>query len=275
MTISLSSLIKSNCVQVGESYALEVKQMIPKAKPETPPKVGEVVNDSSAVLAEEKQKAIDRARLILDEAQQEAAKIIEKGRQDAAVLYEEAQKTAEHLTQKAYDEAYQAGNDQGYEDGYNQGFTKGYEEAYNDNKAAGEALQKALHDFEEQRQDELVRSLDELKFLALEIAGKIVDERLKDDQDVYLRMIEKALETFRSYKWVDIYIGEEPQLAAYIESSLAERMAKSSKYLRVRMSEDKPVGYCTIETDAGVVDVSVQTQLEQIRDVLTENDQED
>lgn len=265
----MSSLIKARRVQQGNAYTLNPEEIMPKVE------IAKIDTASgSNNINDEKNKSIIQAQKIIDDAQKEAQGIIENGRLEVEQLKESVKKELETLKKETYDAAYEDGNNQGYEDGYNAGYEKGYQAAYDANKSVAEDLQNVLVSFEEQRQDEMIRSLDDLKLLALEIAGKIIDQRLNDDQDIYLRMIEKALETFRSYSWVDIYINDQPQLAAYIESSLAERMASSSKNLRVRMKEEMPRGFCNVETDAGVVDVSIQTQLEQIKEVLTTNELE-
>ena len=114
----------------------------------------------------------------------------------------------------------------------------------------------------------MAKNLDELKYLALEVASKVVHRQLLDDKGLYLGMIRSALNTFKEYRWIDIYLSDEEGLAVYLEENLAKEIAGQSEYINIRPKVDLPPGTCIVETDAGVVDASVSTQLRYIKEAL-------
>ena len=262
--ISLSSLIKHDYVQMGDSYALEVKPFF----------LQKAVKAAQAADAQEDNKTIDAQKILLDlenqvaEAEQKASAIVAAGEAKAQALQEAAAGEIEALRQQTYEEAYQQGVLQGYEDGYTKGYDTGYSEAYHENHEAAVQLQRALAEFEAKRQNLLNQLADEMKGMAFEIAGKVIAQEIKEDKSFYLRMINNMLDTFRNYQWVDIYVDNQPGLAVYLEENLAEEMEKTSKFMRIRSQGDVPLGHCMIETDAGVVDASVSTQMKQVADLL-------
>lgn len=264
--ISLSNLIKAPYIQVGKSYTLDAKQMM-ISEPRAPESAGAAAPDVG-------QETLAKAAQMLAAVEAQTETILAQSRQQAAKLLADAKQEASVICQKAHDDGYQAGNALGYEEGYNAGFASGESKAYQEGQGASKALASALADYEKQWQTLLAQNIDDLKYLALEIAEKIVDDHVATHPEFYNKMVDKALESFRSYQWVDIYIAEQPELAVQLESHLADVMAASSACLRIRQDKEAPPGRCIIESDAGVVDASVSTQLIQASSILGEEQEE-
>ena len=263
----MSNLIKADYVQEGNTYTLDPAKMTPR-KPRI--KTNDTNNQDEQQAADKYQAAELEIQQMLEEARTQAEAILAESRQQAEEIQNQSQAQAEEMRQKAEQDGYQTGNAKGYEDGYEAGFTAGEEKAYQDNHAAAIALQQALEDYEKQWQTLLAENIDDLKFLALEIAEKIVEQQINMDEDFYIRMVDKALDSFRNYQWVDIYMDKQPALAVRLEEHLADVMTANSAYLRIHQEKDALPGYLVVESDVGVVDASVQTQLEQVEVLLTE-----
>ena len=259
----MSKLIKADYVQVGNAFTLDLAKMTPPRKMQTNKDAPSDAPENNLSQAEQK------IAQMLAEAKSQADALVAEGQRQADALLAQSEEQAQAARAQAEAQGYEAGKAKGYEDGYAAGFAEGENKAYQDNHGAALALQQALDDYEKQWQSLLEENIDDLKYLALEIAEKIVDKQIIMDPDFYIRMVDKALESFRSYQWVDIHIGEQPVLAVRLEKHLADIMSANSAYLRIRQEKDVPPGYLMVESDAGVVDASIATQLTQAKGLLT------
>lgn len=253
--ISLSNVIKSNNVILGEVLTLT-------------PAVVQVACEGSVNSPHDAYSEVAESILI---AKGQAQRIIDEAKNEAVIFKKSLEREMDELCQRAKSEAYTQGQAQGYTDGYDSGFTQGMVECKAENLAAAQALTDALNAFEAQKQGMMEKNLDDLKYLALEIASKIIFTKITDDQGIYLKLVEEALENFRAYTWVDVYVSDqEIGLSAYLEEKLALLLARRSTYLRVRTKEELPKGTCIVETDVGVIDASVNVQLEHIQSAFEE-----
>lgn len=257
----MSSIIKSRTVQMGRAY-----QLLPKEDPS--------LLDLKTVLEQENHPDHLQAMQVLDQAQAEAEEIILEARAEAERIRADMEEMMHEQCQSAFHDAFEKGNAQGYTEGYDSGYQKGYEEGFAQNKAVAEALRQALEQYEAIWRQNMEGNLDDLKYLALDIAGKIIGKDLETDAEVYLRLIEKGLGTFRGYSWVDIYLSADtpPEASLCLEEKLAEKLQLDANYIKIRRKADLKPGDCMIETESGVVDVGISTQFAQIEAVLQDED---
>ena len=278
--ICLSNLIKADYVAVSAAYKLRTpgaeyaEEKEEKKTVETLEETVELTEQEMALREElmqlEQEIILRRQEIdeIVAEAQREAARIVDEGKRTVASLRQEAEQQIAGEKEKALEQARQQGHKEGQRLGHAEGYEDGLRAAKAENRQVAESLQVVLNNFEENQQRILAKNLDELKYLALEVASKVVHRQLLDDKGLYLGMIRSALNTFKEYRWIDIYVSDEDGLAVYLEENLAKEIAGQSEYINVRPKVDLPTGTCIVETDAGVVDASVGTQLRYIREAL-------
>lgn len=278
--ICLSNLIKADYVAMSTAYKLRM--------PGTEAEIEEEASDGGNISATQPQGAIQNntvdeqqaelhqqmaqqrreAEKVLVEAKQSAEQIVQQAKQEAAALRQEAVDKIEQERQQTLAAAQEKGHKDGQRLGYTEGYEEGIQHARAENRRIGDSLQAALEHFELEKQKMLAQNLDDLKYLALEVASKIVQRQLLDDKGLYLGMIRSALNTFKEYHWVDIYLSDEEGVSVYLEQNLAQEIASHSEYINIRTKGELPKGSCIVETDAGVVDVSVDTQLKQIEQLF-------
>lgn len=257
----MSSIIKSQAVQMGSTY-----QLLPKEDPS--------LLDLKTVLEQENHPDRIQAMRVLERAQAEAEEIVAEARAEAERIRADMEEMMHGQCQSAFEDAFEKGSTQGYTEGYDSGYQKGYEEGFAQNRAAAEALRQALEQYEAIWRQNMEDNLDDLKYLALDIAGKIIGKTLESDAEIYLRLIEKGLSTFRGYSWVDIYLSADtaPEATLCLEEKLAERLQIDANYIKIRRKADLKPGDCMIETESGVVDVGIQTQYAQVEAALQDED---
>ena len=277
--ICLSNLIKADYVAVSTAYKLrtpgaEYAEEKEEKKVEEVSVGSELTEKEMALLEElahlEEEIVLRRQEIdaVVAEAQKEANRIVEEGKKKAASLLREAEQQIAQEKAQALEQAKAQGHKEGHRLGHAEGYEDGVQAAKMENRQIGESLQAVLDNFEENQQRILAKNLDELKYLALEVASKVVHRQLLDDKGLYLGMIRSALNTFKEYRWIDIYLSDEEGLAVYLEENLAKEIAGQSEYINIRPKVDLPPGTCIVETDAGVVDASVSTQLRYIKEAL-------
>lgn len=253
----MSSIIKSDTVQLGTAFPLLVPE-----RPAAP--------DLKTILEQDDMPGKTQALQLLERAQTEAEEIILAGKAEVEHIRADMETLMQEKCQQVFEDAFTNGQNQGYTDGYDSGYQKGYEEGFQKNQEAADALKRALEQYEAVWSQTLDENFDDLKYLALEIAEKIIYKTLEKDSEIFLRLIEKGLNTFRGYSWVDVYLSTDAPAAATIcvEEHLAERLQMDSNYIKVRKKADLKAGDCVVETESGVIDVGLSTQLAQIKDSL-------
>jgi flagellar biosynthesis/type III secretory pathway protein FliH len=251
--ILLANVIKSGYVNLGESYELDPEIFKPSLEiAETDERETEAMAFSRQLIMEARQQA----GRIKQEALDSAHKTLTAAAQERERLLAEAEKSA---------------RERGYAEGYDAGYAKGYKEARESQREIATALTEAFSALENEWERHLSESLDDLKYLALEVAEKIVGREIAADRDIYFGMIDEALRAFRDYDWVDVcFSAEDEELAARVEKKLAERVTAGNKFVKIRLLKELPPAACIVETNAGAVDVSPGVQLHQISRLLEE-----
>jgi flagellar assembly protein FliH len=251
--ILLANIIKSDHVNLGEYYALNPDIFKPCLEAEE--------------TDERETEAMAFSRQLIAEARQQAGRVKQEALDSAHKILTEA----ENERRQILSQAEKSGYERGYAEGYDAGYAKGYKDARAERLENAEALTRALAAVESEWQRYLAESLDDLKYLALEAAEKIVGREIARDRDIYCGLVDEALKTFRGYEWVDIcFASEDEELAAYVEKKLAGRVTADNRFVKIRLLKELQPAACVVETNAGVVDVSPDVQLRQITQLLEE-----
>ena len=121
------------------------------------------------------------------------------------------------------------------------------------------------------RAEMLEQTKGELCDLSVAIAEKIIHISLKSSREVIGRMIQVAAEKLKRREWVHIYIGGvDTRTAAQIAPELTASLAGLSDHIKIiPMAEDES-GTCILEMPDEIIDASVSTQLQNIRDLMGE-----
>ena len=128
------------------------------------------------------------------------------------------------------------------------------------NRATGRVMPK---------EKSLNKYLDELKDCAIAVGEKVIHISLKSSGDVIKRMILAETEKLKKTAWVKIYMERtDYETMMKGDADMISELSRLSDNVKfVVMNKDKS-GRCIIEMPDQVVDVSVDTQLENIREVL-------
>lgn len=195
------------------------------------------------------QKLIDdaneQAQQILDDAGAEAAKIIEDANTQAQSVLEEAEKRGE-----------------------NEGYNKGYDEGL----AKAAQLEKDLEERDRQREALYEERIAELEPKFVDILTGIYSHvfgiDLSGRNDVVLYLLRDAIRNIDGAKNFLVHVSRDDH--EYVSANKDELLSDVSASANVEIIEDSTLkeGNCFIETDGGIYDCSIGTELELLKKEL-------
>lgn len=199
---------------------------------------------------------------ILQERLEQVEQHLEKTKRESEIIHNRARK-------KGYDEGRQAG----YGAGFNKGFEEGKNEGYADYRQKIEELESRLesfiHDAEIEKQKLLEKHLEDLKEIALVIGEKIVRTSLRANSDVIKRMIIASTEKLKKSAWAKIYIdSSDGGFSIQSDAGFLKELSYLSDHIKIVVMDGMEPGTCIIERPDEIIDISVGTQLENIREIM-------
>ncbi len=122
----------------------------------------------------------------------------------------------------------------------------------------------------ERRQEMLRKYQEDLKDIAIAIAEKVVHVSLKSSGDVIKRMILSATEGRQKTEWAKIYIAKtDSQVLLHGETNLINEISHIAEHIKIIVMEEEASGTCIIEMPDKILDASANTQLANIREILS------
>lgn len=157
-------------------------------------------------------------------------------------------------------------------EGYEQGLLEGREKGEEEGREAMERVQSTFLDsFEEalktftEGQPEIVTEWREpLQRLTRTICGRVLRKALDEDLSGYLeRLVEAGLEALESAGELRVTLGDvTPGLVEELRERLQAHPGVTN--LRLHMESDKPADFVRIETDYGIVQTTLDSQLDRV-----------
>ena len=176
------------------------------------------------------------------EATREARDVVALAQEQAKRIVEEAERQRESILEQARQE----------------GYTQGLGEW---NQILARTLQVA---------EDLKKSWEETMLrLSVRVAEKIIGEHLKLHPDTIVGIVQQALEGSRFGKHLIIQVNEAEvqQVRSHVQR-LKQSLGFNSE-IEIVASSSLPTGSCVIESELGIVDARLDTQLKCLEDALT------
>lgn len=201
-------------------------------------------------------------------------KELEETREEVRRLLEDSRLEAEQMKSQARDEGHEIGEREGYEKGYLDGYEKAQQEVEKTLKKEADELLLELRDLiasvEHKKREMLEQYKDDLRDIAISIAEKIIRVSLKSSGDIIKRMIISATEGIMSKEWVKIYIARcDAEMAVNGDSMLINSISYVSDHIKIIVMENEAPGTCILEFPDKVIDASTNTQIENIKEIIS------
>ena len=202
---------------------------------------------------------------IRDEITAAEKEILEEARKKAAQIISEAREQADLLREKGYNEGRESGHDDGLREAYEE------QRRLLDQELAKlrADITEVVNDVSIEKTKLLEQYIDDLKRISLAVAEKIVQTSLKSSGDIVKRMILAATDKIRKKQWAKIYVTKaDTGVSMEVDTEFLEAMSKLSDNIKIITMDNGEDGTCIIELPDEIIDASVGTQLENIKDIL-------
>lgn len=210
----------------------------------------------------------------------ESTGILEGARHEAKQLMMKSNKMAEEILREAREEAEQIKKDaarDGYQSGYEEGFKEGVDKAVVEHGKAMEIrmeefrmdVEKALASVDEAKELCLRNYLEELKDCSVAVAEKVIHISLKSSGEIIKRMITAETEKLKKTAWVKIYMEKtDYEMMLEADADIIGELSRLSDNIKFIVMNKEDSGNCIIEMPEEIIDISVDTQLENIKEIL-------
>lgn len=232
-------------------------------------KAGNLLGESSASDLQGADGPLSDQPEELNAAEEEAREILEAARQEAEELLLEAKNRAEEEFETARAAGYRTGYSTGYEESRRRAEGECRMEYERELLSFQEDMRRALKSVEEAKERCLRNYLDELKDCAIAIGEKVIQISLRSSGEVIRQMIISATEKLKKTAWVKIYIDKgDYDMMMEGDADIIDELSRLSDNIKFIVMDKEDHGNCIIEMPEEIVDVSVNTQIENIKDIL-------
>jgi len=200
--------------------------------------------------------------------------IIKKYEQEALALKETILDNAAREAAMLKLEEKEAGFKTGYDEGYYQGKTQAIfehtQELLKEKQLFLEEVKTFVRNMENEKAVIADTYMETLKELAVAVAEKVVNVSLKSSDEVIKKMLAAAVEKSQNKQWAKIYISNlDENLIIEGEKDILDIVGNVSEQVKVVIMENKPAGTCIVEFPDQIIDASVQTQMDNIKQLLS------
>lgn len=205
----------------------------------------------------------------MEESREEAQRIVLKANQIAADILKEAGKQAEQLKKTAIEEGCREGYEQGYREGREQAGREQEEFLKKQEDEFRSSMERALAAIDQAKEKNVRNFLEELKDCSIAIAEKVIHISLRSSGEVIKRMLIAETEKLRKTAWVKIYMEKtDYDMMLEADANVVSELARLSDNIKFVVMDKEDSGNCIIEMPEEIVDISVDTQMENIREIL-------
>ncbi len=208
-------------------------------------------------MEEAAREADEQAELALAEAKKQAEELLEAAKAEAETIKEEAR---------------QAGYARGLEEGRQAGRAEatGKMEAVleEQRQAVSQELSETVASIERAKSKCLRDYLDQLRDCAFAVAEKVIHTSLEASGDIIRRMIVFETEKLKKTAWLKIYLEKmDYDMMMEADVDLVTELTRVSDNIKFIVMEKEQRGSCIIETPEEILDIGVETQMENIREI--------
>lgn len=203
-------------------------------------------------------KETDKAQMLKQEALDEKERIIREANEEAYRIKKEAEEEAENIKK----DAIKKGLEQGYKDGY--------ESEAKEVRRLVERVQIILNSAIDKRNEIFIETEQQIINLVLLIAKKVIKVISENQKNVVINNVIQALRKLKSRGEVAIRVNlADLELTTEHKKDFIE-MVEGVKSIKILEDSTVDRGGCIIETDFGLIDARISSQLHEIEDRIVE-----
>ena len=149
---------------------------------------------------------------------------------------------------------------------YSEGYEQGLRERMDQIQALIEKNERILRDISTAVTQKLQEIEENLTGLSVEIASKILARKLDEDDRCMTELIRKAVDEVRNSEWITVTLSNEMK---QVLGELEDELRRGRPVGKLEFSyREVPKGTCIVESSDGVIDASIWTQIENLKDCI-------
>ena len=128
-------------------------------------------------------------------------------------------------------------------------------------------LRNSLNDFLYAKEIALQSSLNDIAFIAVKVAEKIIKTEVACDETIVLNIIKETVSAFKKDEASSLTIKTNPADVQFVQANVLNIFPYEQDEVKIRVIADEDVewGSCIVETSNGMLDANFSTQLEILR----------
>ena len=224
---------------------------------------------------EDKEEEIELERKkmqkILQNEREEAQLIIDKKIKEAEKKVILAQNEADEIMEQTYEKSKQI-LEQSRTEGFEEGYNKGYQEAYDMSKQESDVLIEEANQIKKaylESQREFADNIEsEIVMLIIDTIQSLTYKSIESDKEIVIERIKEALKPLRQADSAVVKVCEEDfEMAEFAKDRLLAG-ASMVENLTIKIDKSLNVGDCIVESERGIIDLSLTRQLEEIKSIM-------
>ena len=253
----LSNVVKNNRVIIGSQRKIVFNTPNPQ-------------NSHSNKVSNDKQKMNTEYTELINKSKQQAQDIIAEANEKAKQIEMNAQVEAARLIETAKEEGHSRGYTVGYDEGYKQGFLEGQKQGRSQYDVLIEEADQIKKKYIEDSKKLYQVSEKNMVLLALDIAKQIIGDALNKDDEAYMELAYNALKLVHGQRKIQLKVSSEDFSNILKNKDVLLSRLKGIDDIQIIEDSYLDKGSCIIDTGNGIIDASVNSQIEKIESALLE-----
>lgn len=196
--------------------------------------------------------------------------LVSKSISEASRILEESHAKA-HAEYHQLIEGSKAEIEQAKAEGFNEGVVEGTRSQVANIKACIQQLESTVARIEGKQEEYFAACENDIKWLSLEIAQKVLNDKLTEDQMAMYPLVAAAVAKQKNASWLTVEISDDAPL---LINRLKDELEKGDNGKSITInSVNAPTGTCRIQTAEGFIDASIYRQLDNLREYFMQQPQ--
>ena len=188
----------------------------------------------------------------VEHAKEEATRIVAQATKDAEEILQRAAKEAASLKESAEQEAME------------QGYSAGRQQAEEEAARMRQELDTQRMQLENEYQERLEKMEPELMRVVIQVFDKVFGIEFGGKQDILLHLIQNTVQQIKNSREYRIRVSAEDYAFVYDKKEDIQQRVGGDIIMDVISDEELQQGQCTIDTDEGIFDCSMDVELDNL-----------
>ncbi len=217
---------------------------------------------------------------IVGEAYTEKEKILKEALEESKLIINSANEYKNNMLLTVSQEM-EEHRKKGFDSGYNEGYEKGKYLGFEEGKALAEKeinkknenliaeLCRQIYTVEESKDELIKRYEKDLIKLSVDIAEKIIRTKISQNDEIIKDILANAIKDYRNVEWLKIYLSSNDYITISTDKNIMQKLSQISEHVALEVISDAEDGELIIETSENLIDLGVNTQLSNLKSMIT------